>query len=371
MKSAEFFRLHSLPEQDESALAAQHGAEIQSLLPMLGPLFGLAVILFGAWDYLIDPTHAFTTLIVRMLFVAIGSLGYWQTQHFHWTPVQRFGYIYCTHTSAIIICEFLLRGGFRFGLAGIVACVFTVSVVTLRIRTFVLILSIPTLLFVALSAASLPPFSFMNNLMLYVFAVSLACILMLVIRSFREKAFLLEKKLLHISRHDSLTGTCNRGYLTELAEREVALAKRHGRKLAAAMIDIDHFKEINDTYGHHTGDEVIKQLVTTCLQNLREIDHFGRTGGEEFVCVLPESGQEEAMVCAERLRRSVEATTVETPQGQIRFTVSIGIAALEESNANWEALLNDADRAMYRAKREGRNRIAFASPTPVGIIRPR
>jgi len=136
-----------------------------------------------------------------------------------------------------------LKDGFFYGLAGIASCVFTVSVVTLHVRTFLLILSVPSLLLIALSAASMPLFGFINNLILYLFSVSLACIIMLMIRSFRQKAFLLEKELLHIARHDSLTGACSRGYLIELAEREVALAKRHGRALAVAMLDIDHFKQ--------------------------------------------------------------------------------------------------------------------------------
>lgn len=359
MRPAEFFRLRTLSGQDEAALAAQHGAEIQALLPLLGPLFGVAVISFGVWDYVIDSTHALLTLAIRVLFVLAGSAGYWQTR-FHWTPVQRCGYIYCTHTSAIIICEFLLQDGFLLGLAGIVACVFTVSVVTLRVRTFLLIVSIPSVLFVALSALSMAPFSFINSLMLYIFAVGLACTLMLVIRSFRQKAYLLEKELLHISRHDSLTGTCNRGYLLELAEREVAVARRYGRKLAIAMIDIDHFKQINDTHGHHTGDEVIKQLVKTCTDNLREIDHFGRIGGEEFVCVLPEADEAEALACAERLRRGIEEVQIQGSHGPVRFTISVGVAVLDDSHANLDAMLEDADNAMYIAKHEGRNRVVLA-----------
>lgn len=360
MKLAEFFSLQSLAKEDEAALIEQHGSEIRILLPVLGPLFGLAVLLFGIWDYLIDPHQALATLAVRVLFVLAGSIAYRQTR-LRWTPVQRCGYIYCTHASAIIICEFLLAQGFLFGLAGVVACQFAVSVVTLRIRTFLLVLAIPTLLFVALSALSMTLFAFINSLMLYVFSVGLACILMLVIRWFRQKAFLLEKELLHISRHDSLTGACNLRYITELAEREIALAQRHRRALSVAMIDIDHFKQINDTYGHPTGDLVIKQLVNTCMANLRTIDHFGRIGGEEFICILPDSDRAEAIVCAERLRRSIETLQLQTQEGTIRFTVSIGIALLDQHCANWQALLNDADKALYRAKREGRNRVAFAA----------
>lgn len=359
--SFKFSKLRPLPEPDECELLAQHESEIRQLLPVLGPLFGWGVILFGLWDYWIDPAHALTTVSVRIILVFIGSVAYLPTE-LRWTPVQRCGYIYGTHACAIIICEFLLKDGFLYGIAGIVACVFTVSVVTLRLRTFLLILSVPSLLFVVLSAISTTLLGFVNNLMLYIFSVSLAGIVMLVIRTFRQRAFLFEKKLLNISRHDSLTGANNRSYLSELAEREIALAERHGRTLAVAMLDIDHFKQVNDTYGHDTGDKVIQSLVNTCIDNLRVIDHFGRLGGEEFACILPETEESEAMLCAERLRRSIEAIRIETPQGRIQFTVSIGVAIRAATHSGWSALLRDADVALYRAKREGRNRVVLAMP---------
>ena len=355
----ELFKRNFLPEPDDTELTAQHDAEIRQLLPVLGPLFGLSVILFSVWDYLIDPVHAPTTLVVRVVFILLGSVAYLSTP-LRWTLLQRCGYIYCTHAGAIIICEFLLKDGFLYGLAGISACVFTVSVVTLRVKTFLLILCAPSLLFVVLSASSMPLLGLVNNLMLYFFSVSLACIIMLVLRSFRRKAFKFKKELLHTSRHDSLTGACNRRYITELAEREIALAIRHGRTLAVAMLDIDYFKRINDTYGHATGDHVLKQFVKTCTGNLRAIDHFGRIGGEEFVCVLPEADTAEAMICAERLRASIEALRMETPQSLLQFTVSIGVATLDAGHTDWNSLLKRADDAMYCAKHEGRNRTVLA-----------
>lgn len=360
MISVAISRLSALPEQAERELSAQHDSEIRQLLPALGPLFGVGVLAFGAWDYLIDPAHAWTAFGVRVIFVLMGSIAYLPTR-LPWTPVQRWGYIYYTHACAIIVCQFLLDNGFRYGLAGIVACVFTVSVITLRVRTFLLILSVPSFLFVALSAASMLMFDFINGLILYFFSVGMACVIMLVIRSFRQKAFLLEKELLLISRHDNLTGAFNRGYLSELASREIALAKRHGRSLAAAMLDIDHFKQVNDTYGHDIGDQVIQLLAHTCQDNLRMIDHFGRIGGEEFACILPETGEAAAMLCAERLRHGIAALRIDTPQGPLQFTVSIGVAILKPCHAEWSELLKEADTALYRAKREGRNRVVLAS----------
>lgn len=351
--------LRALPDDDERELSAQHDANILQILPLLGPLFGLCIILFAVWDFLIDPLHAPTTLAVRAIFVLIGALAYLPTP-WNWPPVWRYGHFYCSHAFAIIISEFLLKDGLLYGLANITAIVFLVSVLTLRIRTFLLILCIPSLLFFTLSAIRLPALAFASSAILYLLAVGLACIVMLVIRSFRQKAFLFERKLIDVARHDSLTGACNRGYLNELAEREIALAKRHGRPLAVAMLDIDHFKRVNDTYGHNIGDSVIKMLVTICQANLRVIDHFGRIGGEEFACVLPETGESDAMICAERLRASIEAITMETPQGRLRITVSIGVVILNSSHADWSALLKDADGAMYRAKQSGRNRVVLA-----------
>ncbi|HZV66850.1 MAG TPA: GGDEF domain-containing protein [Telluria sp.] len=105
---------------------------------------------------------------------------------------------------------------------------------------------------------------------------------------------------MHDARHDGLTGACSRGYLTELVERELGLARRYGRPLSVAMLDIDYFKRINDTYGHACGDRALQRLVEACVGTLRAIDHFGRVGGEEFVCVLPETGAADALVWAER-----------------------------------------------------------------------
>jgi len=356
----DFHEWRALPEPAERELILQHEADVERLLPLLGPLFGLAVVLFSVWDYMIDPAHAPAALLARAALVLLGAPAYFSTK-LPWTATQRCGYIYCTHASAAVVAEYLLQDGFLYGLAGTTACVFAASVTTLRLKTLLAILSIPSLLFVVLSAVAAPFLVFVNGLMLYLFSVGLACIVMLVMRLFRQRAFLSERELLHISRHDALTGAFNLRYLTELAEREMALARRHERMLAVAMIDIDHFKRVNDTYGHDIGDKVIKILVDTCHNNLRATDHFGRTGGEEFVWIMPETNEADALACAERLRRSVEALVVNAPEGKFGFTISIGVAVLSGTHTDWHALLKDADIALYCAKRDGRNRVVPAS----------
>ncbi|MBI1891525.1 MAG: GGDEF domain-containing protein [Burkholderiales bacterium] len=351
---------NQLTPELEAQLVSQHEAEIGELLPVLGPLFGFGVIAFSIWDYLIDPAHAPLAFFLRAAFVGVGGLAYWPTK-LPWTPLQRTGVIYCTHSAAIITCVYLLDGGFGYGLPAIAASCFVLSVSTLRIKTFLLFALPPFALFVFLAQLKLPVFDFFNSLAQYVFSLALAAAIMLVIRFLRQKAFLLECELTRISRHDGLTGVYNRRYLTELGEREIALARRHGRSLAALMLDIDHFKKINDSHGHDVGDSVIKAVTYACLAGVRSIDHVGRFGGEEFVCILPDAGEAEAMRCAERLRQSVEALQLPGPGDPIRFTISIGVAALKPFHESWDALLKDADIALYRAKETGRNRTVLAS----------
>lgn len=348
-------------EADEQ-LVRQHEAEIGELLPLLGPLFGFGVIAFSIWDYLIDPLQAHLTFATRVALVLLGAVAYWPNR-LNWTPMQRNGLIYITHASAIIIALYLLDQGFIHGLTAVAACTFTLSVTTLRLKTFVLISLLPSLLFIALSALRQPLFEFVNGLALYLFALLLAGAIMLVIRFLRQRAFLLEQELTNIAQRDSLTGIYNRRYLSELAEREVALAQRHHRPLSLLMIDIDHFKSINDTFGHDIGDAVIRMVTETCVVNMRRIDHVGRIGGEEFVCVLPETDEAEALQCAERLRENIESLRVPSPLGAVRFTVSIGVAVLSVRHENWKALLKDADVALYRAKQSGRNRVMLPEQT--------
>lgn len=361
MKISEFFRLCALPLEDEAQFSAQHDAAMTPLLPVLGPIFGLSIVLFTVWDYLIDPGRAGDTFLIRLAMVGLGSAAYFATP-LRWTPIQRCGFVYGTHVGAIIIAASMLEDGLLYGLAGVTACLFTVSVIAIRLQIFFALVALPSLMLVAFSAVKLSTFGFMNSVVLYIFSLIMAAILMLVIRVFRQRAFLSEKALLYSARHDSMTGACNRAHLIELAERELTLARRHGRPLAVAMLDIDSFKSINDQYGHAVGDEVIRQVVNTCKDSLRSIDHFGRIGGEEFVAVMPETSMQEVLACAERMRRNIaQVACVATSQGLLSFTASFGVAILTDQHGDWNALLHDADTAMYRAKNMGRNCVAQAS----------
>ena len=253
--------LRPLPLTEERELTNQHHQEIQQLLPLLGSGFGLAIILFNIWDHLIDPNQAWFVLLIRVSFVLLGSIAYFPTR-FTWSAIERCGFIYWTHVSAIIISIYMLPNGFLYGLSGITACVFIASVITYRIKTFLIILSVPSILFIFLLLQSKDRLLITNGLMMYLFAVIFACMILIVIRSFRQKNFLIEKKLIQLTRKDSLTNANNRSYITELGEHAFAISQRHHRPLAIAMLDIDFFKKINDNYGHDVGDQVIRELAT-------------------------------------------------------------------------------------------------------------
>jgi diguanylate cyclase (GGDEF)-like protein len=158
---------------------------------------------------------------------------------------------------------------------------------------------------------------------------------------------------------DPLTGLYNRRGLFELGQREVSRLHRYKRPLSAIMLDIDHFKLVNDRYSHAVGDEVLRVLADRCTAHLRETDVLSRYGGEEFAILLPETGLEEARQIAERLRCNISDIPVETKKGPISITISLGVICTQDGTADLALLLDRADTAMYEAKKMGRDRVAL------------
>ena len=164
---------------------------------------------------------------------------------------------------------------------------------------------------------------------------------------------------------DALTGISNRRTLLDLVTRAIALAHRHQHPLALLLIDADHFKRINDVYGHAAGDAALQTLVAALQCSLRGEDLLGRLGGEEFVVVLPEADQAAAHASAERLRVAVENAEFSTRHQSIPLRVSIGIALIGDGD-DFASMLHRADQAMYAAKRAGRNRVARPADAHAG-----
>lgn len=168
------------------------------------------------------------------------------------------------------------------------------------------------------------------------------------------------KKLFKLSTTDGLTGLYNRRYLFETAEKELTASKRYKRNLSVLMLDIDYFKKFNDTYGHKTGDEVLKAVASTLAKTTRvDVDIVGRYGGEEFAIVLPETDLIQAKQLGERLRQNVEQITLISEMPELRITISIGVAAFdsEQEETTLEGLFKQADAMLYKAKENGRNRV--------------
>ena len=156
---------------------------------------------------------------------------------------------------------------------------------------------------------------------------------------------------------DTLTGLYNRRGLLELGEREVERARRYRRSLSAIVMDLDHFKEVNDRFNHAVGDQILIGVARLCRQSVRGIDILGRPGGDEFVILMPEANFNIAIQAAERIRLSLARTPIATSKTEITITGSLGVAELTKQTPELAVLIDQADQAMYEAKQTGRNRV--------------
>jgi two-component system cell cycle response regulator len=173
----------------------------------------------------------------------------------------------------------------------------------------------------------------------------------------QEQLIAAHEALRHEATHDRLTTMWNRGRVLDQLGRELIRARREHRPLAVAVADIDHFKTINDTMGHHVGDDVLRQVAARMNALRGERDCIGRYGGEEFLIVLPGCDIRAARGMAERLRAAVSADPIRSGDVELQVTVSFGIAATDRSDEQPDVLIQAADRALYRSKAGGRNRV--------------
>lgn len=179
-----------------------------------------------------------------------------------------------------------------------------------------------------------------------------------IIRQFAD-VVLDQSELLQIADHDSLTGAWTRRAFLQAVSREMARARRYGEPASIALFDLDHFKRINDGFGHRVGDLVLRTAVSACQARMREEETIGRLGGEEFAVLFVGTGLSAATAAAERLRLGMEAARVLERPG-LGFTSSFGVAELNSAMERPEDWIEAADRALYRAKANGRNRIETA-----------
>ena len=176
-------------------------------------------------------------------------------------------------------------------------------------------------------------------------------------RCFAYRLFCRNKSLQQMAMYDDLTGTYNRRQLIELAEREFKRALRHKTNLAVMMIDIDHFKQVNDTYGHLAGDQVLVRMTQELKTHLRTEDIAGRFGGDEFMIILPGTTPEKALDIADRIRHLVNQVGIDCAGEVICFSVSVGISTITSATGSLLELITDADQLLYSAKSSGRNQV--------------
>ncbi|WP_448187709.1 diguanylate cyclase [Azospirillum sp. sgz301742] len=199
--------------------------------------------------------------------------------------------------------------------------------------------------------------AFMENLLVFV-AIGIGLVIMTTER--------LQADLRRTATYDMLTGILNRRAFLDLAEREMARSRRSGVPHSLLVMDVDYFKQVNDTYGHQAGDAVLKAVTATIAGSLRQVDLFGRYGGEEFCILLPETRQDAALVVGERICAMLAGLVVPHDGNLISTTVSIGVAESLPGAASFDTLVAEADAALYRAKSLGRNRAIVHQPEPVG-----
>jgi|GEM_PF-4234281 len=160
-----------------------------------------------------------------------------------------------------------------------------------------------------------------------------------------------------LAARDSLTGLFNRRHFFDLATREYERARRYGRPVSAILLDLDNLKQINDNYGHNTGDSALQKVAQLCNSTLRRPDLIGRYGGDEYVMLLPETSLAKGLAVAERLRSSISQSTLIIGEEQVRLSVSVGVAAMGTETQNLEMLIDQADQAQYKAKQAGKNQV--------------
>ena len=186
------------------------------------------------------------------------------------------------------------------------------------------------------------------------------------ILEFQDKLIAAQEALLIQATRDSLTGLWNRAAILDILRRELGRAKRGGISVGVVMADLDHFKRINDTYGHLAGDEVLREIARRMRSSVRLYDSVGRYGGEEFLIILPDCDASGAKTQTERLRAGVCGEPIVTSEGSISATISLGVCAHNQSK-DAEFAIRAADAALYRAKNGGRNRVELATSAELAV----
>ncbi len=316
---------------------------------------------FAIWDELIAPGSARLTLPIRIVPAMLGLL----MVGLSFRPALR-RYLFagleifvCVAIAALAMVLTLLPEGFLYGLTGLFVVPMVVPAFAPTVASVMRVLLWLILVTqVGLFAQPLPAKVILNAESTLLLVCGFSGMLGFLSVLARQREFRLERSLYQQAITDSLTGLFNRRHFLDRAASDIRRAQRHGRPLAAMLLDIDHFKQVNDRFGHDVGDMVIQATARTLKQQLRDGDVIARVGGEEFAVLLPDTPADQLLTLAERLRAAIADSPLEA-QDAVCWTVSIGCAVLTPDISRIEALLKLCDQRLYHAKQLGRDRVVF------------
>lgn len=343
-------------------------SRIQTLISVnLNTYWTIAVIVpaFGIWDYYADPLHwrrAFAVRVFAALIVA--ATGVYQNLPGKARALALMAKIrLVVAATASIVAASMLDRGYGFGVAGLIVIFLTGPYIAIDAKDL-LKTNLAGLAAVAVLMMVLPLdwFDVVGTMVFVALAVVVSTLLGRVLESSHRRAFTLEQEQHRDARTDSLTGLANRRAMQERGRVELKRARRTGTPVSVILADLDHFKSINDKFGHEAGDAALFQVARILRDALRESDALGRWGGEEFMVVLPGTGGAGAAEVAERMRKAIASATFEGLTSGA--TVSLGVASselIEDHAMEWDLLIKEADQRLYRAKHEGRNRVVSSS----------
>jgi diguanylate cyclase (GGDEF)-like protein len=329
----------------------------------LNTFWSIALILLGfaAWDAYVDAAHWRTALVYRsvgaVIVIASGLFQKLPGQSHRLPLFAKVRLVIALVASALAAS--LLDRGFGYGAAGLVVIILTGPYIAIDLRDLLRINGLILLtLFPVVFAASPTRFDMIGTSVFVLLALAASTLLGRVIDVQSRRAFALERDLHRDARTDSLTGLDNRRAMQERGRVELKRAARLGSPVAVILCDFDHFKNINDQYGHEAGDAALTRAAVVLRRALRESDVVGRWGGEEFMAILPGTDAGGAAEVAERMRLAIAVTKFD---GVAEMqTISLGVAASEQladPGMEWDLLIKEADRRLYRAKNDGRNRV--------------
>lgn len=202
---------------------------------------------------------------------------------------------------------------------------------------------------------------FAQNVVFWIIIFTILIEAIFIFRPMVVKVSLFASKLQREANYDALSGIFNRRAFNLQSAQQFNKSRENDQPLSVLMCDVDFFKNVNDTYGHSTGDEVIKTVAQVMLENTRNSDLVARYGGEEFIALLPRTSKHEATIVAEKIRRSIESIEINIDNHQLRFTISVGISDLKSADSNIDNVIFRADEALYNAKESGRNQVKMSA----------